>query len=86
VPYVFKKVRKTLKFLFDFNELPLFERYALLSYLTVSIIFIFFFIDIEFEIYWDRDWEEVKHYYYLPEKDVYYTGFDVPAMEYLGVS
>lgn len=85
VPYVLKKAWRTLKFIIEFDEKKRFERYAFLSYFYFCVLLVFFAVDIYFEVYWDPEWHEVMFYYYLPEMDVYFTGFDTLSMEYFGL-
>lgn len=85
VPYVLRKAHRTVKFFVEFDSARRFERFAFLSYYFALIFFIFFMFDITFDMYWEPEWQEVMYYYYLPEMDIYFTGFDTLAMEYFGL-
>lgn len=84
-PVCFKKSMKNFKIYYWVRRKKRFERYAFLSYFYFCVLLVFFAVDIYFEVYWDPEWHEVMFYYYLPEMDVYFTGFDTLSMEYFGL-
>lgn len=86
VPFVLKRAVRTIKFYTEFSDLRRLDKYAYLTYFIYIVSFLLWSIDIEFDMYWDLEWEEVRFYYYLPEMDVYYTGLDTPAMEYFDLN